>query len=174
MPHFVNIAHHHINGEEREEKPDWRVSVESALHPNMAPFQRLDELLVTVNKREIETEIDDGTNDAAHQIRHQKSLAPVLQIVEVCSFRSPLIEVAGLEEEETHEEEAPTHHLEPPILLVLTAESHDMQRYHSDDANAAKDVEGVVSLFHKASGKTSSAGRWLTFISSGTSLRTVP
>ena len=44
----------------------------------------------------------------------------------------------------------------------------------ADDANAAKNVEGMVSLFHKCSGKTSSSGRWLTFISSGISFRTAP
>jgi hypothetical protein len=34
-----------------------------------------------------------------------------------------------------------------------------VQRYHSDDANAAKDVEGVISLFHRDSGKANSSGR---------------
>ena len=125
----------------------------------MIPFQRLDEFLVSFRQREIETEIDDGSDDAAHQIRNQKSLAPVFQVVEVCSLRSTFIKVTGLEEEKTHEEEAPSHHFEPPLLLILTTKSHDVQRDHSDDTNATKDVEGVISLFHKLSGKTSSAGR---------------
>ena len=76
--------------------------------------------------------------------------------------------------EETHEEETPSHHFSPPLLILLTTESHDVQRYHTDDANAAKNVEGMISLFHKRSGKTSSSGRWLTFISSGISFRTEP
>ena len=146
--YFVDIAHHHINREEGEKEPDRRVAVEAALHPNVAPLQRLDELVITVRQRIIETEIDDGPNDAAHQIRHKQSFRPVPQIVEVCACGSAFVEVACLEEKEAHKEEAPLHHFKPPILLVLSAEGHDVQRHHSDDADAAKDVKGMVSSFH--------------------------
>ena len=130
-------------------EPDRRVAVEAALHPDVAPFQRFNELMIAVCQRIIEAEIDNGSDDATHQVGNEESLASVLQVVEVCAFRSPFIEVAGLEKEETHEEEAPTHHLYPPVLILLSAEGHDVKRHHSDDANAAKDVEGVISLFHK-------------------------
>lgn len=172
--HFVDVPHHHVNREERKEEPDGGVAVEAALHPDVVPLQRFDKLLVPVHKRKIETEIDRSTNNAAHQVGHQQTLAPVLQIVEVCAARRPLVEVSGLEEEETHEEETPLHDLEPPFLMLHATEGHDVQRDHADDANATKDVEGVVSLFHNYSGKANSSGRWLTFISSGMSLRTVP
>ena len=138
----------HIDREEREEEPNRRVAIEAALHPEVFPLQRFDELLVAVNQREVEAEIDGSTYDAAHQVGHQQTLAPVPQVVEVRAGGRPLVEVAGLKEEEAHEEETPAHHLLPPVQLLLAAESHDVQRHHADDADAAKDVEGMVSLFH--------------------------
>ena len=181
VAHLVDVVHHNIDGEEGEEEPDGRVAVEAALHPEVAPLQGLDELVVAFRQGEVEAEIDGGSDDAAHQVGHEQPLAPVAQVVEVGGCRRAFVEVAGLEEEETHEEEAPAHHLDSPLLPVLSAEGHDVERHHPDDADAAEDVEGVVALFHSSavcfwllSGKTSSAGRWLTFISSGMSLRTCP
>ena len=72
-----------------------------------------------------------------------------MKIVQVFLVICPrtFIEVSGFEEEETHEEVAPLHYIQPPVNLILTAEPHDVQCHHSDDADAAQNIKGMISFW---------------------------
>ena len=63
-----------------------------------------------------------------------------------------LVEITCLEEEETHEEESPTHEVVPRdthhMLPTQAAHGNGVITHHADDAKAAQKVKSMVTLFH--------------------------
>jgi len=147
---FLDEVHGQIGDEEGEEKPCGKVPVEAARLPDVLPGQRLYGFVIPFEQERKEGKVDDQPYHARRYIRNKDSPRPVHDIVLCSPAAHALVEVAGLKEEEGHEVEAPLHDMRPPPHFPHAAEAHDVQTYHSDDAEPAQEVKDMVSLFHAA------------------------
>ena len=128
----------------------WASCRSATTSPRCAPTpaaRRLDGFVVTLHKFRQEGEIDGIAQQTAGGPRYEQTFHAVAKIRQRAA-RNSLIEVSGLEEEETHKEIRPLHHLAPPIHISLATHRHYVQRHHSYDAYAAKQVKSIISLLH--------------------------
>ena len=145
--YLLHEMHKYIGREEGEEEPERLVAPETARAPKVRPLHRFDRMMIAVYlKREVES-IDGKSDGAPADIRDEQSFRLVLDVFTRIA-RDGLVEVACLEEKEAHEEERPRHDRLPPSVCIVSAEGDGVQRDHSDDADAAEEVEGMVALFH--------------------------
>jgi len=93
------------------------------------------------------TESYHSSNDAPRKVRNEKTTHSVAKIGKRLA-RNTLVEVAGFKEEETHEEERPSHRFLPPRSLSKLRLANCMKRHHSQNAESAKQIEGIVSRLH--------------------------
>lgn len=95
--------------------------------------------------------IDKCSDDAPGDIRYQQALHTILTISYGIATHG-LVEIACLEEKETHEEEGPAHEIVPrdasDMLPTKPTHRNGMVAHHADDAKAAKKIEGMVTLSH--------------------------
>ena len=139
--------HGYVTGPEGEEKPCGIVAIERALCPQMVPCERLYGLMVSIDQEGLESHVDEESDSTARDVGNKQSLAFVDEVsLAVACYR--LVEISSLEEEEAHEEICPVHDFPPPVIVSMTAETHDVEGNHTNDTDTAQEVEGVISRFH--------------------------
>ena len=144
---FLNQMHQNVGGEEREQKPNRLISPKRTCFPQMTPLHRFYRMVVAVNLERKENSIDDEAYCSPCNVWNEQSFCLILDVGFSVS-RYGLIEIACLEEKEAHEEERPRHDLSPPVVTLMATKGDSVQAYHSDDADAAEEVESVVTLLH--------------------------
>jgi hypothetical protein len=139
-----------VGDKERKQEPGWSVAVETACLPDVFPNQRLDRLVIPVEQEGQECKVNRHSYQAGRYIGNKDSPCPIHDVI-LCPLASDaFVEVAGLEEEERHEVETPLHNMLPPIDFSQSAEVHDVEAYHTNDAKPTQEVEHMISLFHSA------------------------
>ncbi len=103
--------------------------------------------MITFNEEGKKREVNGSANKSRCHVRYEQSLGLLTTILSGRS-QDTLIKVSCLEKEEGHEVIRPLHHFLPPCIFGMTAEVHDMLANHADDADAAQEVESMVSWFH--------------------------
>ncbi len=144
----VNSPDNDVSGEEREQEPHGWIPPEMAHGVNVVPMQPLRHWIQsghTVN----ESEEHQRSNQSPHQIGHEQSLHPVLEVSLKIANHS-FIKVARLEKEERHEEKRPCHQFAEPKFVPQSADADRMQQNHPQNTQSAQQVKGVVSFFHAA------------------------
>ena len=121
-----------IDHEEGKEEPARRIAVELALLPQVTPTNGAPRRGEQARPAVKETKINGITDKSPHQIGYQQTFGLVLDECPRIT-RHRLVEVTGLEEEETQEEERPGHQLLEPELIAQTAHPDDMQHDHADN-----------------------------------------
>jgi hypothetical protein len=85
--------------------------------------------------------------DAPRKVRREETTNAVSQVRKRLACNA-FIEVARLKEEETHEEECPSHRFLPPSGSTKLRLADGMKRHHSEDAQSTKQIKGIVTLLH--------------------------
>lgn len=136
----------YVHTEEREKKPYWRIAIHSTAFPYVTPFQSIRKMSELILNRYIKGEIYSQTDKSTRHIRSQQTLTSIEQIGFVSPTHTPT-EVSCLEKEETHKIISPLNDLEPPISLTFSRKTHNMPHHHTDNTDAAQDVERMISFF---------------------------
>ena len=145
--HFRHQVCHHVCHEEREKEPAGDVAVELARLPQVAPFHLLGKGIVGVEDEADKEEIDEIADGAPHHVGGQQPFRLVFQVF-LRVARHRLVEVTCLEEKEGHEEIRPVHDGCPPVCIAKATGVGDVQQHHTDDADAAQEVESMITSPH--------------------------
>ena len=139
--------HQDISREEGKQEPKWAVSEGQTAHMPTELCQSRKGFAGTFWEKTQPTECYHSSNDAPRKIRNEETTYSVAKIGKRLA-RNTFVEVAGFEKEETHEEERPSHRFLPPKSLSKLRLANCMQGYHSQDAESAEQIEGMVSRLH--------------------------
>ena len=142
--------HHDVHTEEREQKPNGRIAVEMALHPDVAPLHLVPIHMQWLRKKAEDAKIEHTADGAPSQIGNKQTFEFVLQ-EETGGSGNALVEITCLEEKEADEKEGPRHQLiEPHGAPPEPAHTYTMQRNHSQNTESAKQVKSMIPFFHAA------------------------
>ena len=143
----LDEMHEDVGREEGQEEPKRTVAEgETALEPGECLY--LADCLGDALREETQPEEGhDEADDAPREVWHEETPDTVAQVGKRLA-RDAFVEVAGLEEEETHEEERPKHRLPPPRRLSQLRLADSMKRHHPEDAESAEQVEGIAAFLH--------------------------
>jgi hypothetical protein len=107
----------------------------------------LDKHIFRVENEPNKKEINYISDKSPHKIRHHQLLELLLdKFLGITCHR--FVEIACLEEKERHKVITPVHDWHPPTLLTKTTRIGDMEKYHANDTDSTKKVEGMVTFFH--------------------------
>ena len=147
---LLHEMHHNVHTEEREQKPNGRIAVEMALHPNVAPLHLVPIHMQWPRKKAEDAKIENAADGAPSQIGNKQTFEFVLQ-EETGGSGNALVEITCLEEKETNEKEGPRHQLiEPHGASPKPTHTDTMQRYHPKNTKTAKQIKSLIPLFHAA------------------------
>lgn len=152
IAYFLDEMDGDIGREEGHEEPARAVSVAVAGHPEVRPLERWHLAFhEDIGEDGYHAEIDDGSDDAPCDVGYKQTFHPIFAISNGITAYG-LVEIAGLEEEETHEEEGPAHEVVPrdasDMLPTKSTHRNSVVAHHANDAKAAKKIEGMVTLSH--------------------------
>ena len=139
--------HQNISREEGKQEPKRAVSESQTAHMPSKLIQYCKGFAGSFRVEAKPTESHNSPNDTPRQVRNEEATHSVLEIRKRLA-RNTLVEVACFEEEETHEEEGPSHRFLPPRSLSKLCLADNMQSHHSQDADSAEQVEGIVARLH--------------------------
>lgn len=120
----------YVSCEERHQEPTWWITVLMTHLVNMRPRKAFDSLGKCIWEKQQKTEINHASYHTPCDIRCKLSLGFVLYVLKGIA-RNGLVEIACLEEKETHEEETPCHQLPKPELTAIATHTDYVQQHHS-------------------------------------------
>ena len=144
---FRDEVRHHVGHKEGEEEPAGNVAIELTGLPKMTELHLPGEGIFGVEDEEDEEEVENIADGAPHHVGDEQPLRLVLQIL-LGVARHSLVEVARFEEKEGHEKISPLHDGCPPVFAAKATLIGDVKHYHTNDADATQEVEGVIAMFH--------------------------
>lgn len=149
MAHLLDKVYPHIGEIEGTQEPHRPIAIELALLPDMVPRKGLHGMMVTLDEKGHQGEVDGIADESGRQIGHQQAKGLALEIGSSGAAHAT-VEIARLEKEEAHEIIGPRHHLLPPSVLGMATKGHYVQDQHAHDAHPAEEVKSMVSVlpFH--------------------------
>ena len=147
VAHPLDEVHQNVCRKEGKQEPHRTVAKGETAYEPSEIAQRGKCFGWSFGKERQPEECDDAADDAPRDVGHKQTPNAVAKVREGLA-RDALVEIAGLEEEETHEEERPSHRFLPPRRLPQLRLTNDMQHHHTQDAKSTEQVKGIVSLLH--------------------------
>ena len=143
----LDEMHQNISRKEGKQEPKRAISESQAAYMPTELCQSRKGFAETFWEEAQPTESYYSAYDAPRKVRNEETTNSVLEIRQRLA-RNALVEVACFEEEETHEEERPSHRFPPPRSLSKLCLADNMQSHHSQDADSAEQVEGIIARLH--------------------------
>ena len=134
-PESVGEAEEDVSGKERKEEPAGRVAPEVADLVDVFPVKAVEAGVEAGHEAE-EGEEDGGADGSPGEVGDEEPFHAVGEVKAEVADDS-FVEVACLEEEEGHEEEAPGHEFTKPEFPTQAAGADYVEEYHAEDAESA-------------------------------------
>lgn len=143
----LDEMHQYIGRKEGKQEPKRAISESQAAYMPTELCQSCKGFAETFWEEAQPTESHNSSDDTPRQVRNEETAYSVLEIRQRLA-RNALVEVACFEEEKAHEEEGPSHRFLPPRSLSKLCLADNMQSHHSQDADSAEQIEGIVARLH--------------------------